>query len=81
MINEIYSGLQEHLAFKGDVALEIRMHPSTFAKCMDCDYNEVSSAFELSPNLYPRHMFSPIYRLVIDFDLDDDEWRIQSPRI
>ncbi len=79
MIKTIYKGLQEHLAFKGDVALEIRMHQSVFNDCMNCDYNEVNSAFDLNPSLYPRHMFN--YQLVIDNKLDESEWRIQSPRI
>jgi len=78
MIETIYKKLKEYLVDREDVALEIRMHPSVFNECMNCDYHEVESAFNLSPSLNPNSTFN--YRLVIDYDFDENEWKIQSPR-
>ena len=79
MIGIIHKKLQEYLSGKEDVALEIRMHQSVFNDCINCEYHEVNSAFNLSPSLYPRHMFN--YKLVIDNKLDENEWLIQNPRV
>lgn len=81
MIKTIYKKIQEYISGREDIALEVRMHPSVYHDCMSCDYNEVVSAFNLSTaDVGPcATMFN--YRLVIDFDFDENEWRVQSPRI
>jgi len=80
MIKTIYKKLQEYLSGREDIALEIRMSPSILADCKDCKYQEVITAFNITPSSpVATTMFN--YKLVIDFDFDDDEWRIQTPRI
>lgn len=80
MIKRIYKKLKENLTDQRDVSLEIRMSPSIFNECKYCDYQEVITAFNMSPSSpMPTTMFS--HRLVIDFDLDDDEWLIQTPTV
>ncbi|MBL4795834.1 MAG: hypothetical protein JKY50_00315 [Oleispira sp.] len=80
MIKTIYKKLQEYLKGQEDIALEIRMHPSVLGDCIDCEYQEVITAFNITPQRpTPTKMFN--YRLVVDFDFDENEWRIQCPRI
>ena len=81
MIKTIYKELDDYKEGKEGVAVEIRMSPLVYNNCMNCDYSEVSSAFNLSPSskLPPTTMFNE--RLVIDFDLDKNEWYVQSPRL
>lgn len=73
--------MQEHLKADGDLALEVRMHPSILEDCLDCEYNEVISAFRLSPSQSwpPKYIFSTLYPLKIDSNLNDNEWLIQPP--
>ena len=80
MISEIWEKLKQHRIEKGrDVALEVRMHPSVFDECMSGDYHEVNSAFSLTPSAPVSTMFG--YPLAIDFDLDEGEWHVQTPRV
>jgi len=80
MIKTIYNQLHEYLKGQEDVALEIRMHPSVLGDCIDCDYHEVITAFNMTPQRpSPTKMFN--YRLVVDFDFDEGEWYVQTPRV
>ena len=80
MISTIWEKAKQHRIERGkDIALEVRMNPSVFRDCLDCDYNEVITAFEMRTTEQPNKMFG--YPLVIDFDLDEGEWHVQSPRV
>lgn len=79
MIKTIYKKLKEYLIDREDIALEIRMHHSVLSDCKSGDYQEVISAFNITPSSPDATtMFN--YRLVIDFDFDEGEWKIQTPR-
>lgn len=80
MIEEIWLSVQGCKAERGDdIALEVRMHPYVFDECKRCSYHEVISAFNMRLNKPVAEMFG--YPLVIDEQLNENEWLIQSPRI
>lgn len=81
MIKKIWSAVGAYRVKHGeDIAIEVRMHPSVLSECKDCDYQEVITAFNMRPSSpTPTTIFN--YKLVIDFDFDEGEWRIQNPTI
>ena len=80
MIEEIWLSVQKYRCEHGrDIALEVRMHPSVFDECKYCPYDQVVSAFNMRLNEQVTEMFG--YSLVIDEQLNKDEWLVQPPRI
>ena len=80
MIEEIWQSVVKHRKDNGrNIALEVRMHPSVFHDCQACEYNEFITAFNASTNKPVDTMFG--CPLAIDYDLNEGEWYVQSPRI
>lgn len=79
IIDDIWKAVVEYRKGREDIALQVAMHPSVFNDCMNEDCNKVMNAFDLRLNKKPETMFG--YPLLINFDFDEGEWKVQNPVI
>lgn len=78
VIERIFIDVSKYILDPSGPAKEIRMHPSVFQDCMSCPYNEVILAFNLNTQQRPSKMFS--FPLAVDSELEEGEWKVQTPR-